>query len=165
MICQYTIAFIRGQVEIILKCELMANKKGISPLVAVIMLIAFTMVIAGILASWASQFATRERANLQLCVNAQILLEKGRYTAINTTDGTLQLYARNNGNVPLHTFTVIVAYPNNYASNDYDYNITAGGLQLISFGVANDLTQVTIRSKECRGAQDLLLRYDIEGLA
>lgn len=141
----------------------MAQKKGISPIVAVIMLIAFTMVIAGILASWASQFATRERANLQLCVDAQVLLEKGVYDP-----GTqvLKLYARNNGDVPLQGFTVIAAYPNDYNSTDFDYNITAGGLQLMLItGVQSDMSQITIRSKQCRGAQDMLLRYDIDGMS
>lgn len=38
----------------------MKNMKGISPLIAAVLLIAFTMTIAGILATWANSF-TRDR--------------------------------------------------------------------------------------------------------
>ena len=36
------------------------NKKGISPLIAAVLLIAFTMAIAGIMASWATTFSSQK---------------------------------------------------------------------------------------------------------
>src|SRR3989338_298115 len=38
----------------------MHNRKGISPLIAAVLLIAFTMAIAGIMATWATQFSTQK---------------------------------------------------------------------------------------------------------
>lgn len=40
----------------------MKNVKGISPLIAAVLLIAFTMAIAGILAAWANNFANERLA-------------------------------------------------------------------------------------------------------
>ncbi len=42
----------------------MIGKKGISPLIAAVLLIAFTMTIAGLLATWASSFMTQKTNNL-----------------------------------------------------------------------------------------------------
>src|SRR3989344_7488969 len=43
-----------------MKYFLSRGKKGISPLIAAVLLIAFTMAIAGIMATWATQFSTQK---------------------------------------------------------------------------------------------------------
>jgi len=42
----------------------MRGKKGISPLIASVLLIAFTMTIAGMMATWASSFMSEKTSNL-----------------------------------------------------------------------------------------------------
>ena len=42
----------------------MIGKKGISPLIAAVLLIAFTMTIAGLMATWASSFMSEKTTNL-----------------------------------------------------------------------------------------------------
>lgn len=41
------------------------NRKGLSPLIATVLLIAFTMAIAGIMASWATQFVSAQISGVQ----------------------------------------------------------------------------------------------------
>lgn len=138
--------------------------KGISPLVAVIMLIAFTMVVAGILASWASQFALTQRAQIQTCSGAYIFLQHGVY--YNSTN-ILDLIVWNNGDVPLSGFTVLVTHTNDSASSHAQtINISSGAIETISVeNLGSDIKQVVVRSDECRGAQDMLLKYNIKGLS
>ena len=84
-------------------------RKGISPLISVIMLIAFTMIVAGILAGWATQFVTQSRSELQFCSKAQLLIQRAYYD--NTTQAlTIALF--NTGDVPLHGFAVRLTYNN-----------------------------------------------------
>lgn len=49
--------------------------KGISPLIASVLLIAFTMAIAGIMATWATSFSSERLASAQKCVFAIELLD------------------------------------------------------------------------------------------
>lgn len=144
--------------------KLASRLKGISPLVAVIMLIAFTMVVAGILASWASQFAMTQRQQIQACSDASIFLQKGFYS--NSTQ-TLDLIVWNNGGVPLSGFTTLLTYTNEtVSSHKQNVNITEGGIETLSItGLSSDIKQVVVRSDECRGAQDMLLKYNINGLS
>jgi len=66
-------------------------RKGISPLIAVIMLIAFTMIVAGILAGWATTFVTQQREELQFCARAQLLIQNANYNAT-TNNLTVALF-------------------------------------------------------------------------
>lgn len=49
--------------------------KGISPLIAAVLLIAFTMAIAGIMATWATSFSSERLAGAQKCVFALEILD------------------------------------------------------------------------------------------
>ena len=82
--------------------------KGISPLVAEIMLIAFTLIVAGILAGWATQFAQSQRRAVEFCADARLLLRSGDY---NSATDTLTLVAYNYGRVPLE-LTILLDYSN-----------------------------------------------------
>jgi flagellin-like protein len=137
--------------------------KGISPLVAVIMLIAFTMVVAGILASWASQFATTQREQIQLCSEAFIFLQSGIYTS---STSTLSLTVWNNGKANLTGFTVIVKHTNDTTTNFIkDIYIEPGKVETLSMSpLSTDIKSVDVVSDECRGARDMLLKYNINGL-
>ncbi len=64
-------------------------KKGISPLVAAVILIAATMSIAGIISFWASSFVTRELSGVEnatagtTCAAAKFRLYSGSYDVAN----------------------------------------------------------------------------------
>ena len=86
--------------------------KGISPLVAVIMLIAFTLIIAGIIAGFVTQFAETQQEATQYCIDARVLLQRGVWTESSTDPwrtGNLSLTIYNYGKVPLN-FKVLLRY-------------------------------------------------------
>ena len=140
------------------------KRKGISPLVAVIMLIAFTMIVAGILAGWATRFATEQRSILEKCVRANVVIKRATYSV-----GNLSLMLYNAGTVPLRDFTVQVTYdsvgppmPSTWTVKD---TIDANSFETYSHNVSNTSVDfVEIRSVECQGAYDLIRSYDIIGL-
>ena len=142
----------------------MKQRKAISPLVAVIMLIAFTLVVAGILAGWAQQFARTQERSLQYCIDAKFFIYSGNYAETDNNTGNLTLAVYNNGRVDLD-FIVLMTYENGSISKHPDsYNITAGDIKTIVLDTNNDLSEVTIQSQKCPGAQDFLRSIDIKGL-
>ncbi len=138
-------------------------RKGISPLIAVIMLIAFTMIVAGILAGWATQFVTQSRSELQFCARAQLLIQRAYYDN-STQELTLALF--NTGDVPLRGFAVRLVYQNeSITSTKFEnLNISYQDIETVTLTTDDTLKQVVVQSLECRGAQDLVGRYDIQGL-
>jgi flagellin-like protein len=142
----------------------MARKsKGISPLVAVIMLIAFTMIVAGILAGWATRFATEQRSMLERCVRANLVIKKAIYDNIN---GNLSLMLYNAGTVPLNDFQVQVTYDENGPPLPSTWNIDAtlgaNSYETFTHNLTNTSVDfVEVKSVECQGAYDLIRGYDI----
>ena len=138
-------------------------RKGISPLIAVIMLIAFTMIVAGILAGWATQFVTQSRAELQFCARAQLLIQRA-YFDDTTNQTTIALF--NTGDVPLEGFAVRLTYQNETITSTKfeDMNISYQDIKTVTMNSDDTLKQIVVQSLECRGAQDMVGRYDIQGL-
>ena len=124
-----------------------------------ITLIAFTLIIAGFLANWATQFTTRQTQQIQLCLGAEAIIQGATYDS-----GDLTLYVNNRGDVDL-TFDVLMKLADGSVSKDADHAIDAGDLATISIsGVDSTLTEVSIESQECRSAQDFVGRSWINGL-
>jgi flagellin-like protein len=139
------------------------KEKGISPLVAVIMLIAFTMIVAGILAGWATRFATEQRSMLEKCVRSNIVIKKAVY---DTVDENISLMLYNAGTVPLKDFQVQVTFDESGPEMPVTWNIesTLGANSFETF--IHNLTDynidyIEVRSVECQGAYDLLRGYDV----
>ena len=146
------------------------KQKGISPLVAVIMLIAFTMIVAGILAGWATRFATEQRSMLEKCVRANLVIKKAVYDSA-TENMSIMLY--NAGTVPLRDFQAQLTYDDNGPPMPQTWDVK-GTLDANSFETyildnisttnAHDIDFMEIRSVECQGAYDLIRAYDIIGI-
>jgi flagellin-like protein len=140
------------------------RSKGISPLVAVIMLIAFTMIVAGILAGWATRFATEQRSMLEKCVRANVVIKKATYAA-----GDINLMLYNPGTVPLVNFQVQVTYDEDGPPMPSAWTITdtlaANSFETFSHNLSNTSVElIEVRSAECQGAYDMVRSYDITGL-
>ncbi len=138
-------------------------RKGISPLIAVIMLIAFTMIVAGILAGWATQFVTQSRSELQFCARAQLLIQRAYFE---NASNQLTLALFNTGDVPLSGFAVRLLYQNqSITSTKFEsMNISYQDIKTVTLVTDDTLEQVVVQSLECRGAQDMVGRYDVQGL-
>jgi len=132
-------------------------------LISVIMLIAFTMVVAGILAGWATQFVTQSRSELQFCSKAQLLIQRAYF---DNSSQVLTLALFNTGDVPLTGFAVRLTYQNeSIISAKYEsMNISYQDIKTVSIPTDDSLKQVVVQSLQCRGAQDLIGRYDVQGL-
>lgn len=142
-------------------------RKGVSPLVAVVMLIAFTLLVAGILGAMVTQFSQQQRAEIQYCTGAQAIIISGFYTA---AANTVTLNVHNSGDVNL-SFTlfqtgadgavvkVVPTSPTPFeiGGNDIDQVVVDLGT-----GVLSDVDEYTIQSLECSGVQDLIRVEDLK---
>jgi len=86
-------------------------KKGVSPLVAAVLLISFTMAIAAILATWATQYMSQQTATLTTkgneanCVYARMQLDTHTY---DKNSNQLILIINNDGRIGLQNFTLFL---------------------------------------------------------
>ena len=94
----------------------MEKRKGLSPLIAAVILIAATMTIAGILAFWVSSFVVTELEEAEeagitggaKCLGAQFEIYSGSY------DGnTLHFILDNKKSTDLYLTNIFLIYPNN----------------------------------------------------
>ena len=147
-------------------------KKGISPLIAVIMLIAFTMVVAAILAVWAQHYARTQTEQLQYCIESGLYIHTCRWTATTGYDGNLTIVIKNTGDHDL-TFQVVLEYDNETRHPDIvyvaptHYNLTANEFKTVRIAdVGDDLKEATVRSIECGdyGIYDMVTKNFITGL-
>ena len=139
--------------------------KGVSPLVAVITLIAVTLIIAGFLANWATQFTERQTREIQNCLGAEAIIQGATY---DSGTNTLILYVNNRGDIDL-TFDVLLKYSDGTVDKETNsgngYAIDATDLDTITLsGVASTLSEASIESRECRSAQDFVGKSWINGM-
>lgn len=147
-------------------------KKGISPLISTILLIAFTMIVAAILAVWAQHYATTQTQQMQYCIESGLYIHTCRWTASTAPNGTLKIVVKNTGNHDLG-FTVVLEYGNETLHPDLvypidiEYNITKNEYMTVTIDdVGDDLEEVTVRSVFCGdyGIYDMITKSYIEGL-
>jgi len=152
-------------------------KKGISPLIAVIMLIAFTMIIAAILAVWAQHYAETQTSKMQMCLESGLYIHTCKWIAGASPNGSLKTIVKNTGDHDL-TFNIIleyenetrhpnIVYPVGSSTNPTIYNISVNEYKTITLqDIGDDLEEVTIRSILCGdyGIYDTLGKNYITGL-
>ncbi|MFH0890284.1 MAG: archaellin/type IV pilin N-terminal domain-containing protein [Candidatus Aenigmatarchaeota archaeon] len=97
-------------------------KKGLSPLIATVLLVAFTMAVAIVLSNWVLDYSKAQtqvldtRGSQQVgCSGAWLDADSAVY---NTTARRFSTEIVNKGNVPLGEFKMIIIY-NNGTSNEY----------------------------------------------
>lgn len=130
-------------------------EKGISPLVAAVLLIAVTMTIAGILAYWASSFT---RAQISAFENQTVTTECSFanfrfYTCkYDSSTGTMSFILDNPSNVNLKDLVAFIIYRNNTIQQiPLDKDLPANQIQSFSIsGISSDYSSITIRT-HCPG--------------
>jgi len=126
-------------------------KKGISPLVASVLLIAATMSIAGILAYWASSFARTQTEAFQNqsitneCNYADFKIYSCKY---NSTSHTISMTLENSRDVELKDLNVQVFYTNETVSQPIPLNSTLPPRLLKSFFITdvNDFSSLIVKT-------------------
>lgn len=149
--------------------------KGISPLIAVILLIAFTLVVAGILAGWATNFARDQRTSIEQCLDARVIIYSASF---DDTSNNISLVVYNNGKIPL-SFKTMMSFENGSLLIDTSteaIEVAAGSVE--TFPIAppygtfqpatgstiSKLNEMTIQSNTCFGAQDFIEARNIKNL-
>ena len=136
-------------------------KKGISPLIAVIVLIAITLVVSGVLASWATQFTQSQRRVFEQCINAKLLIRGASYS---DTDQQVNLIIYNYGSIPL-TITSIVEYQNRTVfQSTAKVALDAGAIKNVYIDATDEIKEVAVQAEECAGATDFIGIVNIQGL-
>lgn len=139
--------------------------KGISPLIAVIMLIAFVLVVSGIFYSWVSQFTYSQRGEFQLCSKANIVIQKAYY---NPGTGNINIVVYNKGDVPLTGFTVLMSPKGGgdpEVNRDFlDKEIPESDIGLFPVDYDPAIDTMVVQSVECKNAQDMIRIFDVEGI-
>ncbi len=99
------------------------KRKGLSPLIATVLLVAFTMAVAIILSNWVLDYSRtqtqilNEKGSKQVgCSSAWLAFEGPVY---NSTMKKFSVEVINQGNVPLGNFKMIIIY-NNGSSSEYE---------------------------------------------
>ncbi|MDI6721713.1 MAG: hypothetical protein QMD85_04945 [Candidatus Aenigmarchaeota archaeon] len=100
-------------------------RKGISPLIAAVLLIAFTMAIAGIMATWATQFSTQKIEQSSAEAECIGVLDIGSLSFSNTT---ISVRVKNLGDrMNLTDIKAVIEYTDAAKNKQYnikDYNAT-----------------------------------------
>jgi len=144
--------------------------KGVSPLIATIMLISFTLLVGAIMIGWVNQYATGQRTSFQRCQNARVLLQGGAYSAV---DKNLTVVLYNYGDVNLRFVPLLKYYSSaGITKLDDKIDVSAGGVTVYNISnVERTLEEITIQSTDCDppcyrcvSSQDVLLSTDIKGL-
>ncbi len=137
------------------------NRKGISPLIAAVLMIAVTMSMAAIITGWAPALAesltqsTEEQAtNVVNCNRANVQIEEASY---DSTNSEVKVAVYNPSSTRLNiTGTAFDSDGFPISSNDTGVNVTSGSYEtLVISGVDNQPGEVTAQSVECSSeAQD-----------
>lgn len=120
--------------------------KGISPIVAAVLLIAITMTIAGILAYWSASFVERGLpANETECSLARFVIDACTY---NTTTDQITLRLDNRRTVDLTDLNAFIYYPNGTVSTAIPLNESLSGNIVKSFVIsqAENFSQIVVKT-------------------
>jgi len=136
-------------------------RKGLSPLVATVLLVAFTMAVAIVLSNWVLDYSRTqtnildERGSMQIgCSGAWLDPESPIY---NTTHTRFSVEIINKGNVPLGEMKMIVIYNNGTSG---EYRVEPANISLIPGGSrhvynstvdSSDITRIRI-PHNCSGS-------------
>lgn len=126
-------------------------KKGISPLVAAVLLIAVTMTIAGMLAYWASSFVRTQTEMFEnqtvtgRCRDANFKIYSCSY---NQTSSKLNLILENIQTVELTDLKVNIIYPNASISTvDLNGSLSSGMLRAYNIDNIPNFTKIVVKTQ------------------
>jgi flagellin-like protein len=124
--------------------------KGISPLVAAVLLIAVTMTIAGMLAYWASSFVrtqTEQFENQTIATECSFADFRFYSCSYNSTSYELRFILENFA-VELKNLKAYIIYPNDtITTRDLNETLPAGTMKGFSLsGISPDFSEVIVRT-------------------
>ena len=127
--------------------------KGISPLVAAVLLIAVTMSIAGVLAYWASQFVTKSLPGVNESTTQCRFVNFIIYNCLyNSTTGNLTVTLNNIQTVEVKNLMVYLSFLNGTMSSGTKLNETLASGEFRSYvlsGIPSDFSKIIVTTQVC----------------
>ena len=88
----------------------MKNKKGVSPLVATVLLVALVIIIAILIWLWSGKFIediqNKQQIDLELACAQDVQFVLSNVQCVSLNDGTISFYAENTGSIDLRGFKI-----------------------------------------------------------
>ena len=137
--------------------------KGVSPLVAVIVLIGITLIVAGIVATYTQQLAQRQFSTVAECSQAKVIIQGATY---DETLQQLKLIVYNYGRIDLN-FNTLVTFLDGSVIKAPDTTLVGSGeiVTITLDSITSNIREATIQSEECQGTiQDLIPSTFIKGV-
>ena len=140
----------------------MGGRKAISPLVAVVAIIGITLVISGVLTSYATRFTTGRLTQIQDCTGVSVTIQGARY---DRSSEDLFLYVKNRGGIELTFDVTLIKEDGSMNQSSGAFTAQPGQLSTLQIsGVKTDLSEVSIQSAECPGILDIMQKQWITGM-
>lgn len=158
------------------------NKRGISPLIATVLIIGFTVALAAVIMTWGQSFSKgiqeqTEETSTQQITCAQDVVFDITNVCETTTDGTYKITIANNGNKQIDKFKIRYYEA---ADDVIAMDATFGGDGITAFGIESDssiastqsnvvkleaIPVITIEGKEITCSSNIDTFGDIDGSA
>jgi len=116
--------------------------KGISPIVASVLLIAITMAVAAILANWVTSYTQTTIQNTQTCIGGSVSYVSADYPKL---DGSNLIAAVEARYVPLSDFKFIVLYDDDSVKtydDTLDTTLASGAVGTIKSGTVSSTSSI-----------------------
>jgi flagellin-like protein len=130
-------------------------RKGVSPVVAVVILVGLAVMIGGLVSSWLTSFVADSARQDTCAITTTYTLTEPTY---NPTSGELKVRLKNTGNNELYNFTfeadngtVIMLIPATYPNESY--HVGSGRTQYVTGNVTDfnitGVDEVTVLTASC----------------
>lgn len=138
--------------------------RGISPLIAAVLLIGITMAVAIILSAWATQFTSDVTESVSTCHGAKIRAGSAKY---DTSTGKFKVSVENVGSVPVDGFRLSVLFDN---QDSGVYSVSPAGKTLSpddfpavfsNSSMAQNIDKVRVLTS-CSGVYSDISRFEID---
>ncbi|MFH0957023.1 MAG: archaellin/type IV pilin N-terminal domain-containing protein [Candidatus Aenigmatarchaeota archaeon] len=133
------------------------GSKGLSPLIAVIIMIGIAVVVGGILSSWVTSFVSGSARQDTCAITTMYTLSEATY---NASSGIVKVKVKNMGSVSLRNFsveadngTLIARAPASFP--DPSYSVGSGMAQYVVANASNssitNVVSITVLTESCKG--------------
>ncbi|MDY6761920.1 MAG: archaellin/type IV pilin N-terminal domain-containing protein [Candidatus Nanohaloarchaea archaeon] len=129
-----------------------SSRKGVSPLIAAVLLIAFTMAVAAILTAWVTTFTQEQTSQLGNQSAQQIDCNFGQIDVFSRESSTrwVNISLENSGRVDLTNISVTAVAGGSVLGTEYIGNLSSGQIDDAAvFTDGTDPDEVRAASKEC----------------
>jgi flagellin-like protein len=133
------------------------GSKGLSPIIAVVILIGIAVMVGGILSSWVTSFVSSSARQDTCAITTMYTLSEATY---NASSGMVKVRVKNTGSVSLYNFSVEADNGTQIgrapaSAPDPSYRVGSGMTQYIVADAGNanisNVVKITVLTESCKG--------------